>query len=233
MWCGQAYVVAGFDGNVASSSPSVGSGYVHVEEGSIYSYLTQNFYQNGCWVLSYTFWVFSWTPALGLPGSLAGPRPAAPWQLLGELAQQWRAVWGLSFLDWDTFHCKEQKNPPNELKSKEMCYSHRSRSPEVRSSWLSDSGTRPSQQERGPLPPPPSLAFRFALLAGPLVTWPPNIPETDKQVTPLEKRGPLVRSFLESGSLSRNLRLPRVPEAASSSSSLWSRAAFCFFKTLP
>lgn len=148
-------------------------------------------------MLSCTFWVFSWTPAVGLPGSPAGPRPAPLCQLLGKLVQQWRAGWGLSFLDWDAFHCKEQKNPPNELKSKEMCYSHRSRSPEVRSSWLSDSGTRPSQQERGPLLPPPSLALWFALVAGPMVTWPPNIPETDKQVTRLEKRGLLMRSFLE------------------------------------
>lgn len=140
---------------------------------------------------------FPLDPGCGSTRVPGWPQTCPPCQLLGKLVQQWRAVWGVSFLDWDTFQCKEQKNLPNELKSKEMCYSHRSGSPEVRSSWLSDSGTWPSQQERGPLLPPPSLAFQLALLAGPMVTWPPNIPETDKQVTRLEKRGLLVRSFLE------------------------------------
>lgn len=135
-----------------------------------------------CLLLSFLLY-----PGCGSTRCPAGPRPAPAWQLLGKLVQQWRAVWGLSFLDWDTFHCKEQKNPPNELKSKEMCYSHRSRSPEVRSSWLSNSGTQPSQQECGPLLPPPSLAFWLALGAGPMVTWPPNVPETDKQVTPSKR----------------------------------------------
>lgn len=31
-----------------STKHSVGFGYIHVEESSIYSYLIQNFYQNGC-----------------------------------------------------------------------------------------------------------------------------------------------------------------------------------------
>lgn len=162
--------MADFDGNAASSSPSVGSGYIHVEEGSNLFLLNTEFLSK--WMLNVVIYLLSFLldPGSGstrVPGwPTTCPSLAAP----GGASAALKGCLGTLISGLGYFPLQGAEKPSYELKSKEKCYSHRLRSPEVCSSWLSDSGTRPSQQERGPLPPPPSLAFRFALLAGPLVT---------------------------------------------------------------